>query len=150
MATKKLAFGGMSNAVRAAVNKAASQIPMRSNQSAQDEAARAAMQKVKPGTPQSSAMGAKLAGMANKVGLGQAKPTVSPMAKSIGGLGASALRKVMMKKGGMAECKTIAKKEVKGHEKRMHGMAKGGSIDGCAVRGKTKATMVKMKKGGAC
>ena len=28
--------------------------------------------------------------------------------------------------------------------------AKGGSIDGCAVRGKTKATMVKMKKGGAC
>jgi len=28
--------------------------------------------------------------------------------------------------------------------------AKGGSIDGCAVRGKTKATMVKMKKGGYC
>jgi hypothetical protein len=28
--------------------------------------------------------------------------------------------------------------------------AKGGSIDGCAIRGKTKATMVKMKKGGAC
>jgi hypothetical protein len=28
--------------------------------------------------------------------------------------------------------------------------AKGGSIDGCAVRGKTKATMVKMKKGGVC
>ena len=55
-----------------------------------------------------------------------------------------------MKKGGMAECKTVAKKEVKSHEKRMHGMAKGGSIDGCAVRGKTKATMVKMKKGGSC
>jgi hypothetical protein len=28
--------------------------------------------------------------------------------------------------------------------------AKGGSIDGCAIRGKTKATMVKMKKGGSC
>ena len=55
-----------------------------------------------------------------------------------------------MKKGGMAECKTIAKKEVKGHEKRMHGMAKGGSIDGCAIRGKTKTSMIKMKKGGSC
>jgi hypothetical protein len=55
-----------------------------------------------------------------------------------------------MKKGGMAECKTVAKKEVKSHEKRMHSMAKGGSIDGCAVRGKTKATMVKMKRGGSC
>jgi hypothetical protein len=52
-----------------------------------------------------------------------------------------------MKKGGMAECKTIAKKEVKGHEKRMHNMAKGGGIE---VRGKTKGTMIKMKKGGAC
>jgi len=28
--------------------------------------------------------------------------------------------------------------------------AKGGSIDGCAIRGKTKTSMVKMKKGGAC
>lgn len=52
-----------------------------------------------------------------------------------------------MKKGGMAECKTIAKKEVKGHEKRMHNMAKGGGIE---VRGKTKGTMIKMKKGGSC
>jgi hypothetical protein len=26
--------------------------------------------------------------------------------------------------------------------------AKGGSIDGCAIRGKTKGTMVKMAKGG--
>ena len=58
--------------------------------------------------------------------------------------------------------KKVAKEEVKAHEKSMHGMkkggmacapkkmAKGGSIDGCAIRGKTKATMVKMKKGGAC
>lgn len=52
-----------------------------------------------------------------------------------------------MKKGGMAECKTVAKKEVKSHEKRMHKMAKGGGIE---VRGKTKGTMVKMKRGGSC
>ena len=53
-----------------------------------------------------------------------------------------------MKKGGMAECKTVAKKEVKGHEKRMHGMAKGGGVE---VKGKTKGKMVKMNMGGkAC
>jgi hypothetical protein len=52
-----------------------------------------------------------------------------------------------MKKGGMAECKTIAKKEVKGHEKRMHGMARGGGIE---IKGKTKGKMIKMKNGGAC
>ena len=61
-----------------------------------------------------------------------------------------------MKKGGMAECKTIAKKEVKGHEKRMHGMAKGGlssghkAADGVASKGKTKGTQIKMRMGGAC
>jgi hypothetical protein len=47
----------------------------------------------------------------------------------------------------MAECKTVAKKEVKGHEKRMHGMAKGGGIE---MKGKTKGKMVKMKRGGSC
>ena len=46
----------------------------------------------------------------------------------------------------------VAAKAVKGHEKKMHSagvkkMAKGG---GCEVRGKTKGTMIKMKKGGAC
>ena len=61
-----------------------------------------------------------------------------------------------MKKGGMAECKTVAKKEVKSHEKRMHGMAGGGKVgqlskaDGCATKGKSKGKMVKMKYGGAC
>lgn len=47
-----------------------------------------------------------------------------------------------MKKGGMAECKTVAKKEVKSHEKRMHGakkMCRGGGIE---VKGKTKGKMV--------
>ena len=61
-----------------------------------------------------------------------------------------------MKKGGMAECKTVAKKEVKSHEKRMHKMAGGGKVgqlskaDGVATKGKSKGTMVKMKYGGAC
>ena len=61
-----------------------------------------------------------------------------------------------MKKGGMAECKTVAKKEVKAHEKRMHKMAGGGKVgqlskaDGCAVKGKSKGTMIKMNKGGYC
>ena len=48
----------------------------------------------------------------------------------------------------------VAAKAVKGHEKKMHGMAKGGSAssraDGCATQGKTKGTMVSMKKGGSC
>jgi hypothetical protein len=62
-----------------------------------------------------------------------------------------------MKKGGdvkhsdMAKdkpmMKKVAAKAVKGHEKKMHGMAKGGGIE---VRGKTKGTMVKMRKGGSC
>jgi len=49
-------------------------------------------------------------------------------------------------------CKTAAKKEVKGHEKRMHSMAKGGMAKGggCEIKGKTKGTMIKMKSGGAC
>jgi hypothetical protein len=46
--------------------------------------------------------------------------------------------------------KKVAAKAVKGHEKKMHGMAKGGSIDGCATKGKTKGTMIKMKNGGSC
>ena len=59
-----------------------------------------------------------------------------------------------MKKGGMSDCKTVAKKEVKSHEKRMHKMASGGvfrsSANGIAQRGKTKGTQIKMKSGGAC
>ena len=52
--------------------------------------------------------------------------------------------------------KQVAAKAVKGHEKRMHSMAKGGKVgqlskaDGCATKGKSKGTMVKMKYGGAC
>jgi hypothetical protein len=68
------------------------------------------------------------------------------------------------KKGGMMKHSDIAKdkpmmtkvaaKAVKGHEQRMHKMAKGGSAssraDGCAVKGKTKGKMVTMAGGGSC
>jgi len=52
--------------------------------------------------------------------------------------------------------KKVAAKAVKGHEQRMHKMAGGGKVgqlskaDGCAVKGKSKGTMVKMNRGGAC
>jgi len=75
-----------------------------------------------------------------------------------------------MKKGGDVEHSDIAKdkpmmkkvaaKAVKGHEKKMHGMKSGGmayskggqlsKADGCAVKGKSKGKMVRMKDGGAC
>ena len=49
----------------------------------------------------------------------------------------------VFKKGGKVSMKAVAAKAVKSHEKRMHkGMAKGGSVDGCATRGKTKGRMV--------
>lgn len=50
----------------------------------------------------------------------------------------------------------VAKKAVKGHEKKMHKMAGGGKVgqlskaDGCAVKGKSKGKMVKMAYGGKC
>jgi phosphoserine phosphatase len=66
-----------------------------------------------------------------------------------------------MKKGGMAHSdmakdkpmmKKVAAEAVKGHEKKMHGMAKGGvaRADGCVSKGHTKGKMIAMKKGGAC
>jgi hypothetical protein len=66
----------------------------------------------------------------------------------------------MMKHSDMAKdmpmMKKVAKKEVKSHEKSMHKMASGGKTsqlskaNGCAVKGKTKGTMIKMNKGGMC
>lgn len=44
--------------------------------------------------------------------------------------------------GGNVSMEKVANKAVKGHEKRMHGMAKGGSINGVAKKGKTKGKMV--------
>ena len=70
-----------------------------------------------------------------------------------------------MKKGGMAHddakkdmpmMKKVAgleaTKVVNKHEKKMHGMAKGGvtRADGCVSKGHTKGTMIKMKNGGMC
>ena len=57
-----------------------------------------------------------------------------------------------MAKGGMAHSdvakdkpmmKKVAAKAVKGHEKRLHGMAKGGGVES---KGKTKGKMIAMKK----
>ena len=51
----------------------------------------------------------------------------------------------------MPMMKKVAKKEVASHEKRMHKMKGGGYVraaDGCATKGKTKGTMVKMCGGG--
>lgn len=51
--------------------------------------------------------------------------------------------------------KKVADTAVKGHEKRMHKMASGGSVfrktaDGCATKGKTKGKQIKMAGGGSC
>ena len=52
----------------------------------------------------------------------------------------------------MPMMKKVAGAAVKGHEKKMHGMAKGGVTrgDGCVTKGHTKGKMITMKKGGAC
>ena len=56
----------------------------------------------------------------------------------------------MMKKVAGLEATKVVNK----HEKKMHGMAKGGTAsaraDGCATQGKTKGTMIKMNMGGKC
>lgn len=61
----------------------------------------------------------------------------------------------MDKKMEMRHAKAMAKaglpkKMVKEEMKEAKGYAKGGAVDGIASRGKTKGTVVKMKKGGAC
>ena len=62
-----------------------------------------------------------------------------------------------MKHGGMAHSdiakdkpmmKKVAAKAVKGHEKKLHGMARGGGVE---IKGKTKGKMITMQSGGkAC
>lgn len=47
----------------------------------------------------------------------------------------------------MPMMKKVAAKAVKGHEKKLHGMARGGGVE---IKGKTKGKMIKMKDGGAC
>jgi hypothetical protein len=88
-------------------------------------------------------------------------PMVEKDGKSVPAFAADGIGK--MAKGGMAHSDMakdkpmmtrVAAKAVKGHEKRMHKMAKGGTAsaraDGCATKGKTKGTMVKMAGGGSC
>jgi hypothetical protein len=80
---------------------------------------------------------------------GGGMPMVEKDGKKVPAFAADGVGK--MAKGGMTKdkpmMKKVAAKAVKGHEKKMHGMAKGGGIE---VRGKTKGTMVKMKRGGSC
>ena len=54
----------------------------------------------------------------------------------------------MMKKVAGLEATKIVNK----HEKKMHGMAKGGvtRADGCVTKGHTKGKMISMKSGGMC
>jgi hypothetical protein len=57
------------------------------------------------------------------------------------------------KKGGKMATKfgaAMKKKSADTKGRAMMKFAKGGSIDGCAVKGKTKTSMIKMKKGGSC
>jgi hypothetical protein len=61
----------------------------------------------------------------------------------------------MDKKMEMRHAKAMAKaglpkKMVKEEMAEAKGYAKGGKIDGIAIRGKTKGTQIKMKKGGMC
>jgi hypothetical protein len=57
----------------------------------------------------------------------------------------------MMKKEGRGEAKAMLQKHAAMPASKAHkGLKKGGSIDGCATKGKTKGTMVKMTKGGKC
>jgi len=50
---------------------------------------------------------------------------------------------VKMKKGGDVGAKKIAKTEVKAHEKRMHGMKKGGGVKIRGTGAATKGTMAR-------
>jgi hypothetical protein len=72
-------------------------------------------------------------------------------------------KSTILKEGGymkddMKQDKSMVKKAVGMHDKQLHGgkktdlakLKKGGAVDGCAVRGKTKGTMIKMKSGGMC
>jgi hypothetical protein len=58
-----------------------------------------------------------------------------------------------MAKGGKMATKfgaAMKKKSADTKGRAMPKFAKGGSIDGCAVKGKTKTSMIKMKNGGSC
>ena len=95
---------------------------------------------------------AKNPGFAKKVGI----------PRSVGEEFLTADKGKKFKKGGMMKhsdmskdmpmMKKVAGAAVKGHEKKMHGMKKGGvtRADGCVAKGHTKGKMVKMAGGGSC
>jgi hypothetical protein len=89
---------------------------------------------------------------------GGGMPMVEKDGKKVPAFAADGVGK--MKKGGMAHSdvkmdKKVVKKAVGMHEKQLHSgkksnlskLAKGGGIE---MKGKTKGTMVKMKRGGSC
>jgi hypothetical protein len=104
------------------------------------------MKKMNPGM---AAMLAKKKDMPMKKMAAGGMPMVEKDGKKVPAFAADGKGK--MAKGGMAKekpmMKKVAAKAVKGHEKKMHGMAKGGGIE---TKGKTKGTMIKMKSGGSC
>ena len=104
----------------------------------------------------SDIVGAKKGGMMKSVDM-KKNPGVAKLPKAVRN------KMGFMKEGGTAHSdvakdkpmmKKVAAKAVKGHEKKMHGMKAGGafrtSANGIASKGKTKGTMISMKKGGAC
>ena len=110
------------------------------------------MKKMNPGM---MAMLAKKKDMPmKKMAAGGKMPMVEKDGQKVPAFAADGVGK--MAKGGKAHSdmakdkpmmKKVAAKAVKGHEKKMHGMAKGGGIE---IKGKTKGTMIKMKSGGNC
>ena len=95
------------------------------------------MKKMNPGMM--AIMAKKKAPMAKKEMSAEMPMKKGEMAMKHGGKAHSdmAKDKPMMKK--------VAAKAVKGHEKKLHGMANGGGIES---KGKTKGKMIAMKKGG--
>jgi hypothetical protein len=92
---------------------------------------------------------AKKVGVPQKVGkeFTMKKYTEGGMMKKEGrGMAKADMQKKAMKSGGIS---TSLKAHAAAPASKAHAkMAKGGAIDGCATKGKTKGTMVKMAKGG--
>jgi len=84
----------------------------------------------KPLGPRAQAQNARMGPVGRAKG-GTAKAT--KFGKALVKKSADTMGRAMVKKAGGGKC-----------------YAKGGSIDGCAVKGKTKTSMIKMKKGGSC
>ena len=78
---------------------------------------------------------------------------VSPENAAAIGRGNRSEKPTGYKKGGKMAPKfgaAMKKKSADTKGRAMMKFAKGGSIDGCAVKGKTKTSMIKMKNGGSC